>query len=86
VRGGRRAEIVGAGIAGLATAILLARRGWHVCGHDRSSDIREIGAGIFLKNKAIGVREEMGSSPRLQGAQCTSRPAISPLFLVRRLT
>jgi|SRR6266545_44791 len=59
------AEIGGAGIAGLSCAIMLARRGWTVRVHERSPEIREIGAGIQLKNNAIEVLEEIGIFDRL---------------------
>src|SRR5919197_6088874 len=58
--GGRRAEVAGAGFAGLAVAAMLAERGWTVRVHERSDAIREIGAGIFLHNNGLKVLEEMG--------------------------
>ena len=42
------AEIAGAGLAGLAMAAALAQRGWRVRVHEKSKDLREIGAGIYL--------------------------------------
>lgn len=54
------AEIAGAGIGGLSIAIMLARQGWTVRVHERSSEIREIGTGIQIKNNAIEVLEEIG--------------------------
>jgi 2-polyprenyl-6-methoxyphenol hydroxylase-like FAD-dependent oxidoreductase len=59
------AEIAGAGIAGLSCAIMLARQGWTVRVHERSPEIREVGAGIQLKNNAIEVLEELGIFDRL---------------------
>jgi 2-polyprenyl-6-methoxyphenol hydroxylase-like FAD-dependent oxidoreductase len=59
------AEIGGAGIAGLSFAIMLAGRGWTVRLHERSPELREIGAGIQLKNNAIEVLEEIGIFGRL---------------------
>jgi 2-polyprenyl-6-methoxyphenol hydroxylase-like FAD-dependent oxidoreductase len=53
-------EIVGGGIGGLFTGYLLARQGWQVRINERSSQIREIGAGIFLKNNSITVLEHLG--------------------------
>lgn len=44
----RHAEIAGAGLSGLFTAIALARHGWTVRVHERSPELREIGAGIGL--------------------------------------
>jgi 2-polyprenyl-6-methoxyphenol hydroxylase-like FAD-dependent oxidoreductase len=56
----RHAEIAGAGYAGLTMAMLLARRGWTVTVHERSVEVREIGAGIFLHNNGLVVLEEAG--------------------------
>jgi 2-polyprenyl-6-methoxyphenol hydroxylase-like FAD-dependent oxidoreductase len=61
----RHAEIVGAGIGGLSSAIMLARRGWTVRVHERSPEIREVGAGIQIKNNAIEVLEDIGIFDRL---------------------
>jgi 2-polyprenyl-6-methoxyphenol hydroxylase-like FAD-dependent oxidoreductase len=53
----RTAEIAGGGIAGLAMAWALARRGWRVTVHERSPEIREIGAGIFLMSNSLSIFE-----------------------------
>src|SRR5262245_31362636 len=53
-------EIVGGGIGGLFIGFLLARRGWRVRINERSPQIREIGAGIFLKNNAVTILEHLG--------------------------
>ena len=44
----RRAEIIGAGFAGLAAACALAQRGWQVRVHERSDQLRTTGAGIYI--------------------------------------
>jgi 2-polyprenyl-6-methoxyphenol hydroxylase-like FAD-dependent oxidoreductase len=62
---GRRAEIAGGGLAGLTTAILLARRGWSVRVHERNDAIREVGAGIFLRHNPFTVLEGLGIMPRI---------------------
>ncbi|HEY1363991.1 MAG TPA: FAD-dependent monooxygenase, partial [Xanthobacteraceae bacterium] len=62
----RHAEIAGGGIGGLGTAMMLASRGWSVRLHERSPEIREIGAGIYIKNNAIEVLEELGIFARLR--------------------
>jgi len=54
------AEIAGGGIGGLSLGMMLARSGWTVRVHERSTEIREIGAGIYLKNNSITVLEEFG--------------------------
>src|SRR4051794_17070146 len=56
----RTAEIVGGGIGGLFAGYLLARQGWRVRINERSPQIREIGAALFLKNNALAVLEHVG--------------------------
>jgi 2-polyprenyl-6-methoxyphenol hydroxylase-like FAD-dependent oxidoreductase len=53
-------EIVGGGIGGLFTGYLLARQGWRVRINERHSQIREIGAGLYLKNNAVTLLEHVG--------------------------
>jgi 2-polyprenyl-6-methoxyphenol hydroxylase-like FAD-dependent oxidoreductase len=55
-----RAEIVGAGLAGLAAAVALARRGWSVRVHERAAELREIGAGLYLKENGLRALDDMG--------------------------
>jgi len=54
------AEIAGGGIAGLALGTLLARQGWTVQIHERNEGIREVGAGIYLRNNPLRVLEHLG--------------------------
>jgi 2-polyprenyl-6-methoxyphenol hydroxylase-like FAD-dependent oxidoreductase len=61
----RHAEIAGGGIGGLSSAVMLAQQGWTVRVHERSPEIREIGTGIFIKNNAIEVLEDIGIFDRL---------------------
>lgn len=61
----RHAEIAGAGITGLAAAAALAQNGWSVRVHERSPDLREIGAGIYLKENSIRVLKAVGAFDRL---------------------
>lgn len=61
----RHAEIAGGGIGGLSCAMMLAQQGWTVRVHERSAEIREVGAGIYIKNNAIEVLEEAGVFDRL---------------------
>ena len=56
----RHAHVIGGGIAGLATAACLGQRGWQVTVHERSPELREIGAGIGIKENSIRVMEELG--------------------------
>lgn len=60
-----RAEIAGAGFGGLTLGALLAQRGWMVRIHEQSDEIREIGAGIFIKSNGLPVLQELGLMGRL---------------------
>ena len=62
----RHAEVAGGGIGGLGIGMMLARQGWSVRVHERSSQIREIGAGISLRNNCIQVLEHYGVFPHLE--------------------
>ena len=53
-------EIIGGGIAGLTAAAVLAGRGFEVTVNERSSELREIGAGIYLKQNSIQVLRALG--------------------------
>ncbi|WP_158736059.1 NAD(P)/FAD-dependent oxidoreductase [Alteribacillus sp. YIM 98480] len=57
----RYAEIAGAGISGLTAAIALAQRGWKVRIHERSSKLREIGAGLYTWENGLKVLETIGA-------------------------
>lgn len=59
------AEIAGGGIGGLVLGTMLAQRGWTVRVHERAPEIREIGAGLYIKNNSIEVLEEFGLWERL---------------------
>lgn len=58
-------EIAGAGLAGLAGAIAFAERGWKTRVWEQASDLREIGAGLYVWENglrtlaALGVYEEL---------------------------
>lgn len=53
------AEVVGGGVAGLTVATLLKRQGWRVTVHEKSDAIREVGAGLYLRNNPLRVLEKM---------------------------
>src|SRR5580765_8448935 len=57
----RRAEIVGAGFAGLTAACALAQRGWSVRVHERSDRLRTTGAGIYIYENGLRVLEAVGA-------------------------
>ncbi|MEM9044942.1 MAG: FAD-dependent monooxygenase [Pseudomonadota bacterium] len=49
----RNARIIGGGIAGLATAIALARRNWHVVVEEQAPAFTEVGAGIQISPNGV---------------------------------
>jgi 2-polyprenyl-6-methoxyphenol hydroxylase-like FAD-dependent oxidoreductase len=57
----RRAEIVGAGFAGLTAACALAQRGWRVRVHERADRLRTAGAGIYIYENGLRVLEAVGA-------------------------
>ena len=57
----RRAEIVGAGFAGLSAACALAQRGWRVRVHERADGLRTTGAGIYIYENGLRVLERLGA-------------------------
>lgn len=54
------AQIVGGGVAGLASAAALARRGWTVSVHEQAAELREVGAGIELLEAGIRALDALG--------------------------
>jgi 2-polyprenyl-6-methoxyphenol hydroxylase-like FAD-dependent oxidoreductase len=63
----RRAEVAGAGLAGLTVAAVLAQRGWRVRVHEQAGELREIGAGIYLFENALRVLEGIGAFDEVAG-------------------
>ena len=57
---GKRVAVVGAGIGGLATAILLARAGASVTLLERAPAIAAVGAGILLQPNGLAVLTGLG--------------------------
>ncbi len=64
----RRAEISGAGFAGLTAATALARMGWSVRVHERAPELRTEGAGIVLWGNSLQVIDKLGATPDLMSA------------------
>ncbi|WP_342363799.1 NAD(P)/FAD-dependent oxidoreductase [Terrarubrum flagellatum] len=58
---GRRAEIIGGGFAGLALACALAQRGWRARVHERGTELRTTGAGIYIYENGLRVLEALGA-------------------------
>jgi 2-polyprenyl-6-methoxyphenol hydroxylase-like FAD-dependent oxidoreductase len=67
------AEIAGAGLAGLAAAAALAQRGWSVRVHEKSSSLREIGAGLYCWENALDALRELGVYEQVAAVGVTSR-------------
>lgn len=61
----RRAEIAGAGFAGLAAATALAQAGWSVRVHEMADQPRSAGAGIYVHPFAQDVLREIGAIDRV---------------------
>ena len=60
----RHVEIVGAGLSGLAAAARFAQLGWRVSLHERSSDLRMFGAGIWLWESGLKTLSVLGAYER----------------------
>lgn len=54
------AVVVGAGIAGLSAAIILARAGWGVTVIERATDPGEVGAGLAISRNAVAAFRGLG--------------------------
>ncbi len=70
---GREAVVIGAGIAGLALATALARRGAHVRVLERSDRITEVGAGLQIAPNGAAVLFALGHAAALAGAGIPAR-------------
>lgn len=57
----RKAEIAGAGLAGLTLATRLAQLGWEVRLHERNPELRMYGAGIWLWESGLRTLEQLGA-------------------------
>ena len=67
----RRAEIAGAGFAGLAAATALARRGWSVRVHEMAEAPRSFGAGIYVYAFAQDVLRRIGAFETFEAGSFT---------------
>jgi len=63
---GKRIAIVGAGIGGIALAILATQKGYQVSLFERDSKISTIGAGVTLWPNAMFVLQQMGLYEQIQ--------------------
>ncbi|MGE3371497.1 MAG: FAD-dependent oxidoreductase [Rhizobiaceae bacterium] len=57
----KHAEIAGAGFAGLTAAIALRARGWTVRVHEKASELRSFGAGIYIWENGLRVLAAIGA-------------------------
>ena len=74
----RHAEVVGAGFAGLTAATVLAQKGWTVTIHEKSSELRPLGAGIVLWNNSLQVLKAIGAYDALE-----PRSMVPPFYETR---
>jgi 2-polyprenyl-6-methoxyphenol hydroxylase-like FAD-dependent oxidoreductase len=61
----KRVVIAGAGIAGLAAAASFRKFGFEVDVYEQSSELREIGAGIYIKENIFDVLDQLDLSERI---------------------
>ena len=57
----RSVEIAGAGLSGLALAVRMAQLGWNVTLHEKNSDLRMFGAGIWLWGNGLKSLQMIGA-------------------------
>ena len=60
MKSGASVAIIGAGIGGLATAVALQNAGFEVKLYEKTSELREVGAGISLWANATAVLKQLG--------------------------
>lgn len=67
----RQAQVIGAGIAGLAAATALAQRGWMVTLSEAVEDPSPVGAGLLIQPTGLAALDELGlgDALRAQGAR-----------------
>lgn len=62
------ANIIGAGIGGLTTALTLKQKGLNVNVFESSAEIKPVGAGIILANNAMQVFQKLGIQDKIEKA------------------
>lgn len=73
---GRSVTVLGAGVAGLAVATLLARAGAEVCVLEQADAIREVGAGLQISPNGMAVLRAMGLEPALAAVSPRARAVV----------
>ena len=61
-------NIIGAGIGGLTTALILKQRGLNINIFESSAEIKPVGAGIILANNAMQVFQKLGIQANIENA------------------
>ncbi len=59
-------SIIGGGITGLTTAIALGQKGIPCTVYEQASELKEVGAGIWLQPNAIRVLDILGLKPKIE--------------------
>ncbi len=59
----RTVEIAGGGIAGLASGLAFARKGWRVRVHEQDDRLRILGAGIYIWENGLRTLDTLGVLP-----------------------
>lgn len=67
------AHVVGAGIAGLATAVALRAEGWSVRVFERSADLRVTGGGIGITPNGVHALDEIGVGEAIRARSVVQR-------------
>jgi 2-polyprenyl-6-methoxyphenol hydroxylase-like FAD-dependent oxidoreductase len=69
-----KAVIIGGGIAGLASALALTRRGWQVEVLERAPEFTEVGAGLSLWPNALRALDALGVGEPVRGRAVLQGP------------
>lgn len=64
----KKGVIIGAGIGGLTTAIALAQKGIQVKIYERASEIKEVGAGVWIAPNGMKIFNRLGISQEITAA------------------
>src|SRR5215471_16670960 len=72
-----KAVIVGAGMAGLATAIALKREGTSCVVYERAPELREVGAGLAIWANGVNALQHLGVKPEVMRAASVVDQAIT---------
>ncbi len=64
----KKGIIIGAGIGGLTTAIALAQKGIQVQIYERASEIKEVGAGVWIAPNGMQIFDKLGIAQEVAAA------------------